>query len=56
MGLEEMTAQMDWQNAPRFVSVAELFCVRVAGPVLVIGLLKTSHLVSVVDCYSTDSR
>lgn len=41
---------------PGLFQLQSCFVFRVAGPVLVIGLLKTSHLVSVVDCYSTDSR
>lgn len=41
---------------PGLFQLQSCFVFRVAGPVLVIGLLKTGHLVSVVDCYSTDSR
>lgn len=41
---------------PGLFQLQSCFVFRVGGPVLVISLLKTSHLVSVVDCYSTDSH
>lgn len=41
---------------PSLFQLQSCFVFGVAGPVLVISLLKISHLVSVVDCCSTDSH